>query len=161
MKTKLVVRMRGMQTSSDSVCNVQHMGDSFSLVLWVPPIPASRPRVTRWGVYYTKTYTAYRDAAHEAIPVCEEPTLDFGLGATVEFICKRPKKITRITPRGDVDNYMKAIFDAVVGHAATKNKPCGLKHYITDDDIITHVTASKRYAEPDEEPHTIITIGRI
>ena len=31
------------------------------------PVPASRPRVARWGVYFGKKYTAYRDAAPSTI----------------------------------------------------------------------------------------------
>ena len=26
----------------------------------IPPVPASRPRVTRWGTYYAKKYTDYQ-----------------------------------------------------------------------------------------------------
>ena len=32
---------------------------------------------------------------------------------------------------------------------------------IKDDEIISHLIASMRYAEPDEEPCTIITVGRL
>jgi len=133
----------------------------FTLTLRIKPVPASRPRVTRWGTYYLKTYKAYKDEAHGAIPVCTEQTLTCELGATVEFICYRPKSTTLVSPRGDIDNHLKAIFDAVVGHAATKNRPCGLKKYMKDDEIISHVDARMRYAEPNEEPCTIITVGRL
>ena len=133
----------------------------FTLTLHVKPVPASRPRVTRWGTYYLKTYKAYKDAAHEAIPVCTEQTLTCELGATVEFICHRPKSTKLVSPRGDIDNHLKAIFDAVVGVAATKKVKCKLKKYIKDDEIISHVDARMRYAEPNEEPCTIITVGRL
>ena len=131
----------------------------FTLVLNIQPVPASRPRVTRYGTYYLKTYKAYKDAAHEAIPVCTEQTLTCELGATVEFICHRPKKITLVSPRGDIDNHLKAIFDAIVGMAATSKVKCKLKKYIGDDELISAVDARMRYAEPDEEPCTIITVG--
>ena len=131
----------------------------FTLVLPVKPVPASRPRVTRWGVYYTKTYKEYRAAAHAAIPVCKERTLTEELGATVEFICHKPKTTKMVSPRGDIDNHLKAIFDAVVGQAATKKQKCRLKNYIGDDELISAVDARMRYAEQGEEPHTVITIG--
>lgn len=133
----------------------------FTLLLAIEPVPASRPRVTRWGTYYLKTYKSYKDAAHEVIPVCTEEPLDCELGATIEFICHRPKSTTMVSPRGDIDNHIKAIFDAVVGQSATKKQACRLKHYIVDDEVISHVTASMRYAKPNEEPCTIITIGKI
>jgi Holliday junction resolvase RusA-like endonuclease len=131
----------------------------FTLLLPIKPVPASRPRVTRWGVYYSKTYKEYRDAAHAAIPVCEERMLTGELGATIEFVCHRPKTTKLVSPRGDIDNHMKAIFDAVVGQAAKKKQPCRLKKYIGDDELISHVDASMRYANENEEPHTVITIG--
>jgi Holliday junction resolvase RusA-like endonuclease len=133
----------------------------FTLVLYIKPVPASRPRVTQWGTYYLKTYKTYKDAAHEAIPVCKEQTLTCELGATVEFICHKPKTTKLVSPRGDIDNHLKAIFDAVVGQPATKKQACRLKHYIQDDDIISYVDARMRYAEPNEEPCTIITVGKL
>ena len=133
----------------------------FTLALYIRPVPASRPRVTRWGTYYLKTYKAYKDAAHEAIPVCTEQTLDCELGVTIEFICYRPKSTTMVSPRGDIDNHMKAILDAVVGRAATKKENCKLKKYIKDDELISHADVRMRYAEPNEEPCTIITVGKL
>ena len=143
-----------------------HRGESgeytgFTLVLFVKPVPASRPRVTRWGTYYLKTYKSYKDAAHEAIPVCTEDTLTCELGVTIEFICYKPKTTKLVSPRGDIDNHMKAILDAVVGNAATKKVPCRLKKYIKDDEIISHADVRMRYAEPNEEPCTIITVGKL
>lgn len=156
--------MPRMAKSSKADVTYNYEGGSytgFTLVLPVKPVPASRPRVTRWGTYYLKTYKSYKDAAHEAIPVCKEETLDCELTADIEFICYRPKTTKLLSPRGDIDNHMKAILDAVVGQAATKKQACRLKHYISDDDIISHVTALKRYAEPHEEPCTIITVSKI
>ncbi len=153
-----------MTLSSKADVTYHYDGDIYTgvtIVLPVKPVPASRPRVTRWGTYYLKTYKTYKDAAHEAIPVCIEQTLTCELGATVEFICHRPKSTKLVSPRGDIDNHLKAIFDAVVGTAATKKWPCKLKKYIKDDEIISHVDARMRYAETTEEPCTIITVGRL
>ena len=125
----------------------------FSLVLPTAPVPASRPRVTRWGVYYTKTYQAYRKASHALLGKSERPQLTADLGATIEFVCAKPKKTVRLRPNGDIDNHMKSILDVIVG---TKEQP---KLYIVDDMQVTQVNASKRWAEDGEEPHTAITIG--
>lgn len=153
-------------TTSSKADVVIHRGEAgdytdFTLTLPIKPVPASRPRVTRWGTYYLKTYKTYKDAAHAAIPVCKETPLDCELGATVEFICHKPKTTTMVSPRGDIDNHLKAIFDAVVGQSATKKTKCRLKHYIGDDELISHVDARMRYAKPNEEPCTIITIGKL
>ena len=127
----------------------------FTLRLPIRPVPASRPRVAGRGAYYTGPYKDYRLAAEKAIPPHQGGPLNCELGATVEFVCYRPKTTKLVSPRGDIDNHLKAIFDAVVG------KKNSLKGYIVDDELISHVDARMRYAEPDEEPHTTITIGRL
>jgi Holliday junction resolvase RusA-like endonuclease len=160
---KMTTTMAKTSSSSDLVIHRGEAGDytGFTLYLPIKPVPASRPRVTRWGTYYLKTYKNYKDEAHAAIPVCKEDTLTMPVGATVVFVCHKPKTTKLVVPRGDIDNHLKAIFDAVVGMKATKKVPCKLKHYISDDDIIAHVDATKRYTEGDEVPHTVITIGKL
>lgn len=152
---------------SSNTADVRYVRDEagnyvgFTLTLHVKPVPASRPRVTKWGTYYLKTYKDYKDAAHAAIPVCVLPTLTGELGATIEFVCHKPKTTKLVSPRGDIDNHIKAIFDAVVGTSATKKVECRLKKYIKDDMLISHVDAKMRYTEDGEEPHTTITVGLI
>ena len=144
-------------SKADVVVHRDEAGEytGFTLRLPIKPVPASRPRVTKWGTYYTKTYKEYKVAAEKAIPVHRGVPLTAELGATIEFVCHRPKQTKLVSPRGDIDNHIKAIFDAVVG---TKKQP---KLYIVDDELISHVDARMRYAEPDEEPHTTITIGKL
>ena len=150
-------------SKADVVVHRDEAGEYTGFTLRLPgkPVPASRPRVTKWGTYYTKTYKDYKDHAHDAIPVHTGRSLDCELGATIEFVCHKPKTTKMVSPRGDIDNHIKAIFDAVVGQRATKKMPCRLKHYIVDDELISHVYARMRYAEPNEEPHTAITIGKL
>lgn len=110
------------------------------------PVPASRPRVSRWGVYYSKTYKDWMKEADRTVPEAKAPM--YGpLRVDVELVCKRPQKLTRAMPVGDVDNYAKAVLDAL-----TK------KGYWPDDDEITELLVEKRYALAGEEPHTNVTI---
>ena len=79
------------------------------------PVPASRPRVSRWGTYYAKTYKAFRVAF--ALEVAEfrkdfRPLLGERLKVKVVICCKRPKTTKLPHPRGDIDNYLKALFDS-------------------------------------------------
>jgi Holliday junction resolvase RusA-like endonuclease len=138
-----------------------HRDGGFTIVVDVPPVPASRPRVTRWGTYYLKTYKAYRDASDQAIPKSTRPALEGNLKATIEFACHRPPTTKRENPRGDIDNHVKSILDSVVGHAATKKRKCGLKGYIIDDMQITELYALKRWVHPGESPHTRIRIEQL
>jgi len=116
------------------------------LVVSVEPVPASRPRVSKWGTYYGKRYTQFRKDA--------ESSLDsLGLGEPItgeisvhlEFYCKKPKTTKRDTPRGDIDNFCKGILDAANGRV------------FIDDDQITKLTARKQW-EDENGPRIIITI---
>ena len=118
------------------------LGVTFAL----NPVVASRPKVTRWGVYYGKNYTAWRKAA---MAVIAESTDTIGEYCTVliEHIVQKPKTSKKDFPRGDVDNYAKAPLDIL-----TK------KNFWTDDDIVTGMWSSKRFADNGEEPRTEVTV---
>ncbi len=135
--------------------NVRRGKGWFELVLPFPPTPASRPRVSKWGTYYGKTYRAYRELADKAIPKSRQRPMSGNLRATIEFVCHMPKTTKRQCPVGDIDNHMKAVLDAITG---TKKNPKG---YWNDDDQITEVTALKRWPHPGEQPHTRIKVEEL
>jgi Holliday junction resolvase RusA-like endonuclease len=124
------------------VLGTPFMGVSFML----NPVPASRPRVTRWGTYYAKTYTDWRKQAMALIKEQSE-TIGNHVTVLVEQIVSKPKTSKKLFPRGDVDNYAKAPTDILT-----------TKKFWKDDDLITGLWTSKRFAEVDEEPRTEVTI---
>lgn len=121
----------------------------WELRLPFPAPPASRPRVGRWGTYYSKTYEEFRKEAkrffedihalegnHAADMVC-----------LVVVVCARPKTTKRRHPKGDWDNFAKGPCDVV---------PSGLLW--EDDDQIVFGGCYKRYAEKHEEPHVLMRV---
>ena len=123
----------GMSTAM--ACVVLNM-NSFLFSFPIEPVPASRPRVTRWGAYYGKRYTSFRKQADSVIPlVFTGQPLAGTLEVLVTFYCKRPKTTKREEPRGDVDNYVKAILDSCNGKV------------FEDDDQIKRITATKRWED--------------
>ena len=117
-----------------------------TLTIDIPPVVASRPRVTRWGTYYGKKYTQWRKDAEETIETSMSTITDPCV-VVVEQVVEKPKTSKLSFPRGDVDNYAKAPLDAM-----TK------KDYWTDDNLILGMFASKRFAEPGETPRTEVSI---
>ncbi len=110
--------------------------DTIALHLPIAPVPASRPRVSKWGTYYGKTYSAFRKEAAKVIDAeLENDPLEGGLEVSLWFFCKKPKTTRREEPRGDVDNYIKAILDS-----------CNGKVWV-DDDQILRLNAQKRWAD--------------
>lgn len=88
--------------------------------------------------------------ADEVLP--EQPE-DFTRASHVHveliFVVRKAKTSKLTRPHGDIDNYCKSILDAM-----TK------KQFWKDDVDITHLIASKRFAEPEEEPHTAVLVKR-
>lgn len=115
------------------------------------PSPASRPRVTRFGTYYTKPYVTWMaDCQRQMVDQINASVLA-GHGhiwCAVEVIVAKPKTTKLSLPRGDVDNYVKGVLDA------------GTKAGIWGDDVaIELLLARKRFTVPGEEPGAIITAG--
>ena len=98
------------------------------------PVPASRPRVTRWGVYYTKTYKAWIMVAEHLLPDHVGTPLEVPVQATVLFAIPRSRTSKLVVPVGDGDNYEKAIFDILQK-----------KGYLADDKWITTAIWRKRF----------------
>ena len=79
----------------------------------VVPVPASRPRVTRYGrAYYGKRYTQFRKDCTKIIEDSQLTStfpLTGPLVVSATFVIPRPKTTKREYPRGDVDNYFKTL----------------------------------------------------
>lgn len=109
-----------------------------------PPAPRPRFRVitakkgqTFVSTYYDKKYATYLKDAPKAIMklVGGLETLTGPVSLNVTFHIERPKTTRRATPRYDLDNYLKAIMDAMT-HAAVW----------LDDDQVAHIAARKVFA---------------
>lgn len=87
------------------------------------PVPASRPRVTKWGVYYGKKYTEYRKNIYVTIAQAIKEAKAEGIlpltGSLIIaqiFEVQRPKTSKLDYPNPDLDNYNKALWDALGSH---------------------------------------------
>ena len=116
------------------------------------PVPAARPRVSKWGTYYPKSYATWiKDAAkmfdelarHQSEPWTCPVFCLVAVGAP------RPKKPANPYPVPDVDNYAKANLDAV--------QKCGF--LIKDDKQVQVLLTSKRYVKGDEHPYSYTIIA--
>ena len=114
---------------------------ALSFFLKVAPVPASRPRVTRWGTYYGKKYTQFRADAGFELSNMTFDKLEGPCVVVIDIVVQRPKTSKLDAPRGDVDNYLKAIMDSMTKADVWK-----------DDDQVVLVSATKRFAADGEEP---------
>lgn len=120
---------------------------SLSCFLPLQPVPASRPRVTRWGTYYSKTYKEWIAAATELIE-----SADVTLEGNLFVVCRalvKPARTTKLhQPKPDVDNYAKAPLDIIT-------KADG---YWEDDHQISTLLVGKRFTLPEEQEGSAIAI---
>ena len=93
------------------------------LVFSIPPKPASRPRVTRFGAYYSKTYTTYKKDMQQLIDKMKIDTFHGLIRVSMKFYMPIPKAVsnkkrlemdgTYCDVGGDIDNLQKAVYDAL------------------------------------------------
>lgn len=124
----------------DQVRKYLEDGGCKEIFIEVTPVPASRPRVSRWGTYYGKTYETFRTQVKEQLRAHIGEPITGQIEALIEIISPRPKTSKRAHPRGDVDNFAKGPLDSMT-HAGT---------FWNDDDQITGLAVFKRFAEQDE-----------
>ncbi len=92
---------------------------------YVTPVPASRPRVTRWSTFYPKKYTQFREDMKIAIGDVQFIPLQTNVYAKLDFFVKIPKSWSKkkkeeyqgrfCDNNADIDNYCKAILDSLNG----------------------------------------------
>lgn len=124
----------------------------WEVYLPLPPVPAARPRVSRWGTYYPKTYANWKKQAEQQLAATGvRENVDGPVYVCAHAVVKRPAKPTRDYPYPDVDNFAKAALDAI-----TKSGVLWV-----DDHQVVVLHTSKRYARPGEEPHTLLQISTV
>lgn len=107
------------------------------------PVPAARVRVTRFGSYFPKTYTDFKNAFNFELQKIKAkyPPTDGLFIVELEFICRRPKNPSNKYPRGDCDNFAKAPLDSFTNAGMFWN----------DDVQIISLHATKRYQKTNED----------
>ena len=114
----------------------------------INPIAASRPRVSRYGAYFTGPYKKFRaECAEEVYEVLgtDFELIEGPIIVDLELFITRPKKTKLEYPKADVDNFAKAVLDVL-------NKKLWV-----DDSQIHKIYITKKWAEAGD--HTYILIG--
>jgi Holliday junction resolvase RusA-like endonuclease len=115
----------------------------------IDPVPASRPRVTRWGAYYVGPY---KDFKTKVMELCNSMTLVPLVGelsVDIEIFKKKPKSSKLTLPRGDVDNFAKAVLDSMNGILWE------------DDSQIKSLYVTKDWAPLDSNGYFVVSLGQI
>lgn len=113
------------------------------MVLGLTPVPASRPRVTKWGSFYPATYTKWTAAAKDILAV-KGDKLEGAIALYVEHVIPRPKTSKLGAPHPDIDNLTKAPMDLLTKDGRVWD----------DDKQVVLLVALKRFADPGEEHGT-------
>ena len=94
-------------------------------VFYITPVPAARPRVTRWSTFYPKKYTQFKEDMEMAVNDIQFVPFEGNIYAQIDFFIQIPKswsKKKKLAKQGtycdnnaDIDNYCKSILDALNG----------------------------------------------
>ncbi|MDR5879045.1 RusA family crossover junction endodeoxyribonuclease [Caballeronia sp. LZ032] len=113
----------------------------------VVPLPAPRPRVSKFGTYMPASYKVYQKAIAAALPTKPATPLTDELIVAIEFVCKPIAKSKFSTPMGDLDNFAKGVMDTLTDEG-----------WWEDDRQIMSLLLTKRFPEPGEAPHINVAI---
>lgn len=131
----------------------------FTITVIVPGTPAPQGSKRHIGggrlIESSRAVGPWREriawVARDAMTRTRARTAIGAVTLVVEFVMPRPKATPRATPaaikRPDVDKLARAVLDALVLG--------GIMH---DDSQVIDLRATKRLAEPDEQPHARITV---
>lgn len=113
------------------------------LSAWIggKPVPAGRPRVAKWGVYYPAPYTRWMKESWQYVEKIDSLPTDRPIAVLIEIITPRPKTTVSCAPMGDLDNFAKGPLDLI-----TK-----LGRVWKDDRQIVFLATAKRWANEGEE----------
>lgn len=118
------------------------VGGLLHLRIDANPVPASRPRLSRWGsgVFYTANYSKFYAEAQKQLGQVKGEVHDGPMAVALRFLLLKPRTSKLWTPRADIDNLSKGPLDAI-----TKTE-----NVWRDDSQITDLLVTKRWALPDE-----------
>ena len=95
------------------------------MIFNIAPVPAARPRVTRWSTFFPKKYTQFRNDFAEILNELDVELTEGLLYAKLDFFMQIPKSWSnkkKLAKEGkyadnnvDVDNLVKACLDSCEG----------------------------------------------
>ena len=110
----------------------------------INPVPAARPRVSRWSTYYPKKYTQFKKDMEALTGEISTTPCENLVCVSLEFMIKIPKswskkkrlesENTYCNNNSDIDNYIKAILDSLNGV------------FFIDDKQVVEIFAIKKYS---------------
>jgi len=110
----------------------------------INPVPAARPRVSRFSTYYPKKYTRFKKEMEALTSELDTTPCENLVCVSLKFKIKTPqswskkkrleRENTYCNNNSDIDNYVKAMLDSLNGV------------YFIDDRQVVEVFASKKYS---------------
>lgn len=118
----------------------------------VNPVAASRPRVSKFGAYFTGPYKKFRQEAAVVINKVlgrNFTPIDGKLAVDIKCFVARPKSTKLEHPKADVDNYSKSILDSLNGKLWE------------DDSQIVALFIEKQWANPGEQGYFVVSVEKL
>lgn len=128
--------------------------EGVTLYFEVPPVAKQRARVARGWAYTPKKTVDFENSVKLlAQAQWNRPQWGGPISMSITFVLPRPKarrKDLWVSVRPDLDNYIKAIMDAL-----------GKAQIYQDDGQICELYATKRYETEDLSPRIVVKIAQL
>ena len=122
----------------------------YTLDLPICPQPTPRARVARWGAYYPKKYQQYKSELKRLVTDrWGGPKFKTPVSCRFVFYIPKPKTTKLLCPKGDWDNYVKGVQDAM-------NGVC-----FTDDTLVTRGQAEKLWVTGGEPARIMVYVEEL
>ena len=130
------------------------MSGVVSFTIDAEPVPASRPRVGKFGTYYPETHKRYEGVLMKVLS--QVLGLTHAGAVALRIMCVMPRYKTSTFPvhRADVDNLAKLPMDCMTAMKTEDGQP----KVWSDDCMVVHLEASTRFTRDGEQPHTKIKL---
>lgn len=137
------------KTYNFSISKIEEKNEETTIYLNMDFVPASRPRVTRFGSYIAEPYNTFKKQffafSKENLTKYGKKYLNEPLSIDISFYREIPKSYTKkkrqlVLEQGsiikpDIDNYFKSILDSMNGI------------FYTDDSYVVELSGRKLYTE--------------
>ena len=143
--------------------NVKDTQSIYKIKLPINPVPASRPRVTRWGVYYGKAYTQFKKEIQQwkeqNTPTLPKNALSQPCKVHIGFYLPLPKNTSKkrkieldgtyCDTKQDLDNLVKGVLDYVLGNSSPDKKD-KKPTFISDDKLVVELSCYKKWTSSEQ-----------
>ena len=121
------------------------------------PVPASRPKIAKFGKYYPRAHVEYQAKLEKHFKGLPAFRMTGPVEVRMTFVMLRYKASKVRWHRSDLDNLVKIVLDVITKAKDEDGEP----KYWDDDSQVVRMILAKRYTVDGEIPHTKVSLREV